>query len=300
MIDCAHSENPAGAPAGEKVGEALLKAVERLRAAAIGDPSREARLLMRWATGLTGAGLAAEPERPLGAEEAARFGAAVAARAARRPLAQIVGGREFYGRWFQVTEAVLDPRPESETLVEQALACAPANTPFRALDLGVGSGALLLSVLAERPQASGLGVDSSADALAVAAANAAALGLADRAEFRRGDWLDGVSERFDAILCNPPYVAAAELERLEPEVRLYEPRRALSPGPDGLAAFRRVAASIGDALTVGGAAHFEVGVGQADAVAALLEAAGLRTERRLDLDGRERVVSAFGRGARAR
>ena len=288
MIDCGSTENPVS----EKVVDALRKAAQRLRDAGVADPVRDARLLMRWAADLSGAALAAAPDQPLSADEAARFEAAVLARAARRPVSQIVGGREFYGRWFQVTDAVLDPRPESEILVAEALAAAPTGgTPLRVLDLGVGSGALLLSVLAERADATGLGIDASAPALAVASANAAALGLAERVELRKGDWLRGVAERFDIVLCNPPYIDAAEIAELSPEVRLYEPHVALSPGPDGLSVYRRLASEIGFVLTEHGSAHFEVGLGQADAVSNLFDAAGFRTTRHADLDGRRRVVS---------
>jgi release factor glutamine methyltransferase len=182
---------------------------------------------------------------------------------------------------------VLDPRPETEVLVGWAL-----ERGFRrALDLGVGSGCILLTLLAERPEATGEGVDASPAALAVARENAARLGVADRATLRRGDWLEGAAPA-DLVLANPPYLDAADMRRLSPETAR-EPRIALDGGADGLDAYRRIAARLPDVLRAEGEALFEVGAGQADAVANLLREAGFgRVDRRSDLDGRERVVRA--------
>ena len=288
MIYWRGSENPVS----EILSEALREAVTRLGSAGAPDPIRDARLLLRWATGLSGAGLAASTDRTLSADERRRFAEAVAARVERRPVSQIVGGREFYGRWFAVSDAVLDPRPESEILVAKALETLPLGGAARILDLGVGSGCLLLSVLAERPAATGLGVDQSSAALAVARKNATALGLGDRAALRDGDWLEDIDEPFDVILCNPPYIAADDIADLAPEVRLWEPMAALSPGADALAVYRRLAPDIEPRLADGGAAFFEVGAGQADAVNALLAGAGLAVDCFADLDGRARVVRA--------
>ena len=187
---------------------------------------------------------------------------------------------------------MLDPRPESEALVDRALAALPPGEPARILDLGVGSGCLLLSVLAERPLTSGLGVDLSPEALAVAAANAAALGVADRAVLQRGDWTDGLAERFDLVLCNPPYIAADEIPGLAPEVRLWEPHLALSPGADPLAAYRRLAPEIATLLVETGEALFEIGLGQAKPVGDLFRAADLTVDCFADLGGTLRVVCA--------
>ncbi|RMH51817.1 MAG: peptide chain release factor N(5)-glutamine methyltransferase [Alphaproteobacteria bacterium] len=265
----------------------LAEATARLAAAGIADAAREARILLRRASGL-GAGLAAALDDPAGPAEVARLRADVAERARRRPMAQILGEREFWGRRFRVTADVLDPRPDTETLIEAALALGPRR---RLLDLGTGSGAILLTLLAEWPGATALGIDASAAALAVARDNARRLGVADRARLRQGDWLDGVAGRFDLILCNPPYIPEAELAALEPEVRDWEPRIALTPGGDGLEVYRRLAPRLAAHLQPGGAALFEIGRGQDRAVAGILAAAGLaRIAFRNDLNGVPRCV----------
>ena len=269
-------------------GEAIAAAARRLAAAGVPEAAGDARRICRWAAGLTGAALAARLDGVPDAAEAARFEQAVAARARRVPLSQITGVREFRGRGFRVTADVLDPRPETETLVEAALE-APAR---RVLDLGTGSGCILLTLLAEWPAATGLGTDRSAAALAVARGNAAALGLAERARFAEADWFDGVAGRFDLIVANPPYLAESEIAGLAPEVRLHEPRAALTPGGDGLDACRRIAAGAGAHLAPGGRLLIEVGPGQAASVMRMVVAAGLEPgELRCDLDGRERVVT---------
>lgn len=287
------SGDPAAAPVPSfapetAVGPALRAAVARLAAAGVADPAGDARRLLEHALGLAPGRLIGREATPLGAA-AAGLGASLAARAARQPLAQVIGRRAFWRHDFVVTPAVLDPRPETETLVAAAL-----ERPFaRVLDLGTGSGCILLSLLAERREASGLGVDLSAPALAVAEHNAARLGLPDRVRWQRGDWLEGVTGRFDLVVSNPPYVAAEEMAGLAPEVRDWEPPLALSPGGDGLGAYRAIAAAVGRVLAPGGRLLLEVGPTQADAVAALLRAVGLRVAPpRRDLDGRARVLDA--------
>lgn len=269
--------------------ELLARGAARLRAAGVEEPERDARLLLRWAAGLDGAAFSAALPEPAEAAEAARFEAAVAAREGRAPVAQITGGRLFWGRRFRVTPDVLDPRPETETLVAHALEGPPAR---RILDLGVGSGCILLTLLAEWPDATGLGVDVSPAALAVAEENARALGVVDRVELRPGDWCDGVEEGpFDLVVSNPPYLAEAELDALEPEVRLHEPRAALAGGPDGLDAYRRIAAGAKSLMSPGARLMAEIGPAQGAEVRAILGAAGLGEARILpDLDGRDRVV----------
>lgn len=266
---------------------ALAEAAARLAAAGVELPARDARLLMAHALGVAPDRLALAEALPEAA--AARFAALVEARAARRPLSQLTGRRAFWRHDFRVTPDVLDPRPETETLVAAALA-----EPFdRVLDLGTGSGAILLSLLAERPAATGTGTDLSPAALAVAAANAADLGLAARAVFRLSDWFAGVTGTFDLIVSNPPYIAEAEMAGLAPEVRDHEPHLALTPGGDGLAAFRAIAAGAPAHLAPGGRLIVECGPAQGAAVAAILAAAGLRDPCVLpDLDGRDRVVTA--------
>jgi release factor glutamine methyltransferase len=267
----------------------IAAAAARLAEAGVPDAGRDARLLCRWAAGLSGAALsAALGETPTGAE-CDRFAQAVAARVARVPLSHITGGRAFWGRTFRVSAAVLDPRPETETLIAEALR-RPAQ---RVLDLGTGSGCILLTLLAEWPGATGLGTDISDAALAVARENAVALGVAERASFLRADWFAGAPEGFDLIVSNPPYIAAAEMADLAPEVRLHEPAMALTPGGDGLDAYRLIAAGVGAHLAPRGRLLLEIGPTQGAAVAALLTAAGLEVAPPLrDIDGRQRVLAA--------
>ncbi len=268
---------------------ALAAAAARLAAAGVDGAAREARLLLRAVTGLSGTALAGDLSAPLSAPERARLAAAVAARAGRRPMAQILGRRAFWGRDFTVTADTLDPRPETETLVEAAL----AGPVTRVLDLGTGTGCLLLTLLAERPRALGLGTDRSGPALAVAARNSRRLGLAGRAAFARADWLDGLWGRYDLVISNPPYIAAAEMAGLAPEVARHEPRAALTPGADALTAYHRIAAGMARVLAPGGRTVLEIGRGQAAEVSEILEAAGLHlVEIRPDLGGTPRAIVA--------
>lgn len=268
--------------------QALADTVARLRSGGIPDPGVDARLLLAEAVGTPPDRLMLDPSEPLGPEDVARLDGMIAARLVRQPVAQILGRRQFWGRDFRVTRDVLDPRPETECLVALALEGAPA---VRILDLGTGSGAILLTLLAEWPAARGLGIDASPAALAVAAANAAALRLEARAELRLGDWLTGVAGPFDLVVCNPPYIAADELPGLAPDVIDWEPLAALSPGADGLAAYARIAPGLAAALAPGGRALFEIGPSQGAAVAALFRAAGFSEVRvHPDLDLRDRVI----------
>ncbi|MFN3615339.1 MAG: peptide chain release factor N(5)-glutamine methyltransferase [Rubrimonas sp.] len=270
--------------------ELLRWAARRLDLAAVPDAARDARVLLRWAAGLSPARFTASLTEVADGSERERFEAAVARREARVPVSHIVGERLFWGRPFHVSGAVLDPRPETETLIEVAMKGGPAS---RVLDLGVGSGCILLTLLAEWPCATGLGVDASEAALAVAARNAADLGLADRARLQSGDWLIGIDSRFDLIVSNPPYLSDADMLHLSPELR-NEPLGALHGGADGLAAYRRIAAGLRAVLAPFGRVLLEVGAGQADDVAALLRAEGIsRVEVALDMDGRDRVVSGW-------
>lgn len=266
----------------------LAEAVGRLAAAGVETPATDARRLLAHAAGAAPGAPGPRGADPVPAAQAEAFRALVAARAARRPLAHLTGWRAFWTHRFAVTPDVLDPRPETETLVAAALA-----RPFaRLLDLGTGSGCILLSLLSERPGATGLGTDVSEAALAVAARNAAALGLAGRAAFARSDWFAGVSGVFDLIVANPPYIAEAELAGLDPEVRDHEPRLALTPGADALAAYRAILAGAPAHLVPGGALMVEIGAAQGPAVAALFAAAGFaEVAVHPDLAGRDRVVS---------
>ncbi|MGP3723624.1 peptide chain release factor N(5)-glutamine methyltransferase [Cereibacter sphaeroides] len=272
-----------------RAADALRAAIPRLAAAGIDEAARDARRLMAHAMAIDPARLTLHLPDPLPPEAAARFEAALAARAARQPVGQIVGERLFWGRRFRVTRDTLDPRPETEGLIEAALA-----EPFATvLDLGTGTGCIAVTLLAERPVAHGIATDLSPAALAVAAENAAALGVASRLELRLSDWFAAVPERVDLILSNPPYIAADEMAALAPEVRLWEPHLALSPGGDGLDAYRAIARGAPAHLRPGGRLLLEIGAAQGRAVAGLVEAAGLaRVSVLPDLDGRDRLVSA--------
>lgn len=271
------------------VGAAIAGAVARLAASGVPAPDRDARLLMAAALGEPAARLTLALGEPLPSAAATAFEARVAERARRRPMAQILGRRAFWGREFEVTSDVLDPRPETETLVAAALA-GPA--PARVLDLGVGSGAILLTLLAEWPAAHGTGTDASPLALAVAARNAARLGVTGRAMFFPADWGDEVAGRFDLVVSNPPYVPAAAVDGLDPEVRDWEPRMALTPGPTGLEAHARIAAALAALLAPGGRALVEIGAGQGAAAGALFRDAGFAVATHADFDGRARVIEA--------
>lgn len=279
---------------GQPRSEALLEATARLSAAGIPAPQREARLLLRWAAQLDAAALASADDVALEGSEARRFEEGVAARAERQPLAQIVGERLFWGRSFKVTRDVLDPRPETESLISAAL---EGHAPGRIADLGTGSGCILVTLMVEWPGCAGVGTDTSAAALTVASENAARHSVEDRAKLIRTSWLDGVDGLFDLVVSNPPYIAAAELASLAPEVREHEPRAALVPDPDpdddGLGAYRKIAAAVPRRLMPGGRLLLEIGHRQGQAVADLLRGVGFENvEIRPDLDGRDRVLSA--------
>lgn len=262
-------------------------AVARLAAAQVPDAAQDAAVLVAFALGLSRADLAlVSPQTELTAAQILTLDRAVTERAARKPMSHITGQRLFWGRSFAVTPDVLDPRPETETLIAAALGGRFESV----LDLGTGSGCILLTLLAERPDASGLGVDVSAAALAVARRNAAALGV--RAGFAQGSWFAPVAGRFDLIVSNPPYIAADEMAGLSPEVRLHEPHLALTPGGDGLEPYRIICATAPAFLTAAGRLFVEIGPSQGAAVAGFFKAAGFGAIEILpDMDGRDRVVS---------
>lgn len=280
------------------LGEAARAGQRDLAIAGIEDAGRDARLLLVAATGCSTADIIAHPERPLPEEARERFAAMLVRRAAHEPVSRILGEREFYGRRFLLSRETLDPRPDSETLIEAALGIADRagwrEKPIRILDIGTGTGCLLLTLLAELPQARGLGTDISADALETARKNARALGVGDRAQFEIHDVLDGIEDRFDLVISNPPYIASGEIAGLSPEVRVFDPRAALDGGADGLDIYRRIAAGLDRVLD--GAAVVEVGAGQAGPVAVLLQQAFVKTRkaelsRHSDLGGHERCVA---------
>lgn len=234
-----------------------------------------------------------ERRRPLSAPEIKRLTDLVERRLQHEPVSRIAGRREFWSLPFALGRDVLDPRPDSETLVEEALGHLPdIDGRYRLLDLGTGSGCLLLSLLAERPGSWGLGIDLALGATHVAQANARALGLADRASFVVGDWIQAIGGRFDLLICNPPYIAEGERAGLAPEVRDYDPSLALFAGDDGLDVYRALAPVVGLALRPGGTAVFEVGLGQAGSVTQLMAENGLESvSTRSDLAGIDRALA---------
>lgn len=270
----------------------LLDATRRLKQAGIEGPRRDAVLLLSEASGLSPDRVRLQPDTALAPDVAARFEALVQRRLAREPVSQILGRREFWGLDFHITRDVLDPRPDSETLVAGVLAAIPdRGAPLRIVDFGTGSGCLLLSLLHELPDATGLGVDASPVALAVAQGNAERLGLSGRANFRQGDWGTGIDEPFDILISNPPYIESDVVPGLAPEVARHEPRLALDGGPDGLAAYRRLIPDLARLARLGSIAALEIGLGQDAAVSALLAEAGFAGIAVLpDLAGIGRVV----------
>ena len=273
--------------------QAWTAARERLKAARVDSPVIDARLLLEAAAGASRTDIITDPYRPLTPDQARTMDDYVERRARREPVSRILGRKGFWKLLLTVTPDVLTPRPDTETVVDAVLAQFPEGMAFTVLDMGVGSGAILLSVLAERPAARGLGTDVSHEALAVARENAANLDLDGRAAFLRTSWGDGLGDAsFDAVVSNPPYIGSAVIDTLEPEVREHEPRLALDGGPDGLDAYRALAPEVLRVLKPGGFFAVEIGWDQAAPVRALFEAAGadgLRVIR--DLGERDRVVA---------
>lgn len=283
---------PDGLEPGESVGAFLCQAGQVLRAASIESPRLEARLLLGHAMGATPEQLLRDPRQKVPPEAVARFGAALAARLAHVPMAHILGRQGFWTLDLAVSPATLIPRPDSEALVEAALEAFPdAAAPLRVLDLGTGTGCLLLAVLAERPAAFGIGVDREPEAAALAARNARENGLAGRAAFLAGDWDAALAGRFDLVLSNPPYIESAAITGLMPEVSRHEPGLALDGGADGLVAYRVLAQALPNLLAPGGVAVLELGQGQRAAVESLALQAGLGLLGcRKDLGGVDRAL----------
>jgi release factor glutamine methyltransferase len=267
----------------------LARGVQRLKAAGLPNAPQDARRLMAHVLGLEPGRLTLVLPEEMSEVALRGFEEAIAARLSGQPISQITGSRLFWGRSFRVGPEVLDPRPETEILVSAAL-----EEPFgRVLDLGTGSGCILLSLVAERGQAEGLGVDLSPAALELAAGNARDLGLTGRARFALSDWFAAVEGRFDLIVSNPPYIPTSEYEALDPGVRDWEPAMALTPGADGIACYRAIARAAPGHLLPGGRLLVEIGPAQGADVAALFEAAGLKAvEVRQDFDRRDRLVAA--------
>jgi len=266
-----------------------------LEAAGVDQPAIDARLMLEAGAGVTRMDILTDPHRVLDAGQIATFDGYVARRARREPVSHILGRKGFWKIMLSVTPDVLTPRPDTESILDVVLPAYPEEMRFSVLDLGVGSGAILLAILAERPAARGLGVDTSEEALAVARENAANLDLNDRAAFLRGDWTAGLGDdSFDVVVSNPPYIPTAHIETLDPEVRDHEPRLALDGGEDGLDAYRLLAPEILRVLKPGGLLAVEIGHDQSAAVEALFRAAGAAQVRTVkDLALRDRVVTGF-------
>jgi len=267
----------------------LKEARAALEAKGFETAALDARLLVQAAAHMSHAELVAEPGRVVSDEAAVLLRAMLARRLQAEPVSRILGEREFYGRAFRVTEAVLDPRPDTETLIEAALPLLGEGQ--RLLDLGTGSGIIAITLLAERPGVSAMAVDVSAEALAVARGNAKALGVAGRLTLLQSDWFQGVEGCFDMIVSNPPYIPQGEIAGLGAEVRGFDPRLALDGGGDGLAPYRKIAQGAGAHLEAGGHVLVEIGAGQEAEITAIFAGKGLReVSRHRDLGGHVRVL----------
>ena len=284
-------------PDGIPLRAAYLEVTQLFQNAGIETAALDARLLICHVMGLDHAGFIKAESQPLSGPEARTLADLAGRRKAYEPVARIIGETEFWSLPFRISPAVLDPRPDTETLVVTALEVSQgrADQPLRLLDLGTGSGCVLLSLLTERERAGGLGVDQSAEALAIASDNAARLGLSARATFLKSDWFEKVHDTFDIIVSNPPYIAAGDIAHLAPDVKDYDPLTALTSGPDGLEAYRAIIAAAGPFLAPNGWLLFECGDGQAAALSGLLQSAafascGQQVMIRQDLAGIQRVV----------
>jgi release factor glutamine methyltransferase len=259
--------------AGERADAVVARVTRALARAGVETPGIDARRLVEAATGLSAAQLIAAPEAVLSAVALRRLDDMVRRRLSREPVSRILGAREFYGRSFAITPATLDPRPDSETLITAALELADENgwraRPIRILDVGTGSGCLIVTLLCELPQATGTAGDINAAALTVAADNARRHGVLSRMQVALTDGLSGIAGRYDLLICNPPYIPSGDIQHLSPEVRDHDPWPALDGGPDGMAVYRAVMADLPRVMSHGWVL-FEVGAGQADAVAQLL------------------------------
>lgn len=269
--------------------EALSQGTQHLTAAGVETPGLDARKLLLEIEEIDAGRLIADPDTQM--IHAASYKAAIDRRTAHEPVSKILGYKDFWTHRFYVTPDVLDPRPDTETLIEEVLHQTPKASQIRILDLGTGSGCILLTLLSELQFATGIGVDRSDAALAVANRNCAALKLSARADFVQSDWFEALDETFNLVVCNPPYISIAESETLSPDVSRWDPELALFAGMDGLQAYRKIADGLATVLKPNGTAFFEIGIGQADPVTALFENAGFRRiASRRDLGGHERCI----------
>jgi release factor glutamine methyltransferase len=277
------------------LGALTEDAARAFAAAGFAEPRLEARFLLAHLLGETPGAVFGRNDEQVTETVSRRFGEHVRRRLAREPAAYITRQAGFRDLDLEVSPAVLIPRPETETLVDAALEAIAGLPRPRILDLGTGSGAILLALLSARPDADGVGCDVSLEALTIAGRNAEAAGVGGRARFSRSSWWSHVPGRFDLVVANPPYIRTGDLSGLEPEVRDHEPHLALDGGPDGLAAFRAIASGAEARLETGGTVAVEIGRGQGDKVADLFTGSGFGPPRRVsDLAGIERVL-VFGR-----
>jgi release factor glutamine methyltransferase len=287
-----------GLQTGISIQQACDVMTAAFRAGGIEDAQADARILVARTFGLNRAQLISQGDRTLGAREAETLAEQAARRLAREPVSRIFGRREFWGLDLAITPAVLDPRPDTETVIELALDWITTrhlkNEKLRVLDIGTGSGALLLALLSELPSATGVATDISVDALKVAGGNARLLGFGERATFVACNFTDALRGPFDLVVSNPPYISSKEIPTLGPEVRNHDPRIALDGGEDGLAAYRAIADDALRLLTSRGRLVTELGQGQAEPVSAIMRAAGLTIETpiRRDLAGINRALCA--------
>ncbi len=274
------------------LGNVLRIAVSELTDAGVDGALIDSRILASAAFNLSREEMLREPNATLKISDVAIFKEMINRRCAREPVSRILGVREFRGLKFKVIPSTLDPRPDSETIVEAVFSIASGMPDgIRILDLGTGTGCLLLSVLHALPAAHGVGTEIDPDAAECAMQNAEVLGLSDRAEIVCGSWVEGIDGPFDIIISNPPYIPSTEIQRLAPEVALYEPVGALDGGVDGLASYRTISRLLGGLLSPLGRVVFEIGVQQVDAVSAIFFAAGfVDMEKRKDLAGRDRAL----------
>jgi release factor glutamine methyltransferase len=245
-----------------------------LARAAKSSAALDARLLMQHAAALRHEELTADPSRTIDPIEAATFRQYIARRVQGEPVSRIIGEREFYGRRFAITTVTLDPRPDTETLVKAALAQIPIGESWRLLDLGTGTGAIIITLLAERPLSKGVATDVSAGAIGVAKRNAQRHGVEDRCDFMVTRWFDGIEGPFDLIVCNPPYIETDTIKTLPPEVKDFDPHVALDGGLDGLFAYRHIARFGKGVIKPGGHLLLEIGAWQVQAVKTLFETGG--------------------------
>ncbi len=267
---------------------------DQLAAANIEEPRLEARMLIAFVTGKDQTRIFGYPEDDIKAETVERLNEMLARRKKGEPIAYITGTREFWSLDFKVSPATLIPRPDSETLIEAVLNVTPdKNANLRILDIGTGSGCLLLALLSELPNAEGVGIDINPKTCKIASENAKDLGLAERATFIEGDWMNGIQDRFNIIISNPPYIVETEIATLEIDVKLFEPHLALSGGPDGLAAYRQIAEQSAACLLPDGILAVEFGAGQAIDIKEILKNNGHKIENVYqDIANLERCILA--------